>query len=816
MTITKRIISLLVSTMMLLSSFSVVTVFADGEGAVVIEPYCDEDFESYTQYRTTLNGADYGIATGSDAGVAELAETGVFLNGSSASGITEWNGRYSRTFAIEKFMDSVDNSITNKTFRATQGTQLAFSRANFETYLTDAISNGADSFVIEFDIMIENPNTIDLTDIRYCISDYERHSLILKDGNAYYGQMSGWQWPEAIDSNKVDGVSVSAKNWYPVEYRYENGKLTMKFDGVEVFSKVSENATDVLWNDTQMFYLASYTDNAVNIDNVYMSAYKSGAYTISVDDLSLCDNNFEIKGSVAPASPVKLTFKLTDALTNEIRKKTITVGEDGTFSDAFVIETPDDTGVYTINIEIQHIGTNYTDTFTVYDAADRISKLDFTSKTTDEVIALLFGDQFFYDLDIGSGSLFDSLTNKNEVYSSVSGKAFQTVQELKDVFSYKVTFVGLKEKTEPAIIAQLLEENKSVFNLDLTGHYKDYTLQICELLVSNVGIITDEVALDKFIKTAEMFYALNFATRINVVDVLNSFVDDDEYYDILKDCGLDEDYETVDSSIQVAAASSILDAGLSLTNNFNLATEMAKLVGAVNAVVNAPVEEPEPEPTYTPSYSGGGGFGSVTISKKEDTKKEGTPVVPQPVVTPEPANNDYTDVYKNHWAADAIYAVRDKGIMTGDGSGNFYPDNYLKREEMAKIIVEAFEITSENDQSSFTDITEDMWCNKYITTADGAGLINGISENEFGFGNVMTRQDIAVIVYRYLLQKEFDFEEVEVEEFSDETEIADYAKDAVKFMQKYNLMVGSDGKFNPRQPLTRAMAAKIICNITSK
>ncbi len=266
----KKIVSLSLMVLMVASMFVSTTVFAATSTAVAIEPYCNENFESYSYYRINTGGT-VTFDGGNEDGIAALSQTGVFLNGTVTSGGNDWAGNYTRNFSIEKY---VDGDKTNNTFRATLDTQIAFSRANFESYLTNAITNGADSFAIKFDIMIENPNATSFTDIRYSIQDWERHSLILSGGNAYYGQMSGWQAPEINDTNKVAGVNVSANNWYPVEYRYESGKLTMKFDGVEVFSKASANMTDILWNDTQMFFIASYTDNAVNIDNVEIGAYK--------------------------------------------------------------------------------------------------------------------------------------------------------------------------------------------------------------------------------------------------------------------------------------------------------------------------------------------------------------------------------------------------------------------------------------------------------------------------------------------------------------------------------------------------------------
>lgn len=45
-----------------------------------------------------------------------------------------------------------------------------------------------------------------------------------------------------------------------------------------------------------------------------------------------------------------------------------------------------------------------------------------------------------------------------------------------------------------------------------------------------------------------------------------------------------------------------------------------------------------------------------------------------------------TNDYNGHWAEDSIKRVMDKGLMVGDGQGNFRPDDKITRAEVAVII----------------------------------------------------------------------------------------------------------------------------------
>ena len=55
------------------------------------------------------------------------------------------------------------------------------------------------------------------------------------------------------------------------------------------------------------------------------------------------------------------------------------------------------------------------------------------------------------------------------------------------------------------------------------------------------------------------------------------------------------------------------------------------------------------------------------------------------------AQSDFSDVSANHPNADAIAAVTEAGIFSGN-NGKFNPDGLLTRAQLAKVLVEAFDL----------------------------------------------------------------------------------------------------------------------------
>lgn len=212
----------------------------------------------------------------------------------------------------------------------------------------------------------------------------------------------------------------------------------------------------------------------------------------------------------------------------------------------------------------------------------------------------------------------------------------------------------------------------------------------------------------------------------------------------------------------------------------------------------------------TSSGGGGGGGGGtggkassivpVTVDKSMTTQLGGG------------ADTSYTDIEGYGWANAAIEYLRENEIMSGDGDGKFRPGAAIKREEFVKILMTGFKYKPSDENCSFEDVPADSWFKPYVALAVSLETVKGIDDTKFGTGMQLTRQDAAVLIYRML-----QFAEIEpakkhtLVEITDLNDIADYAKEAVDYLLRCGVLSGfEDGSFKPKQPITRAEAAKII------
>ena len=187
----------------------------------------------------------------------------------------------------------------------------------------------------------------------------------------------------------------------------------------------------------------------------------------------------------------------------------------------------------------------------------------------------------------------------------------------------------------------------------------------------------------------------------------------------------------------------------------------------------------------------------------------------EPIIAKEPENLTFDDLDGVDWAKESILYLKDKGIVNGKGDGHFCPEDYITREEYITMVVSALEIFNEYAVCSFEDAQTEQWYYPYVASAYENGIVDGIDENNFGIGMPITRQDAAVMSCRALEFIEVSLKKADdVTAFKDDTEISDYARDAVYDMNRAGVISGyEDETFRPGESITRAETACVIYRV---
>lgn len=216
-------------------------------------------------------------------------------------------------------------------------------------------------------------------------------------------------------------------------------------------------------------------------------------------------------------------------------------------------------------------------------------------------------------------------------------------------------------------------------------------------------------------------------------------------------------------------------------------------------------------PSSSGGNRGGGSGGSIGGTKT------------YPTVVPDTDNKDielnyyvFDDLDSVEWAREPICKLAEMGVLRGKEYRLFYPNDNITREEFVKMLTVAYKLNIENKTAKFTDVNADDWFMPYVAAALENGIVNGVSDDVFGTGQNITRQDLAVMAYNAALKNGVEFNTEGVQKFSDDDKISDYAKTAVYALKSQGIVNGIDGKnFAPQDTATRAEAAKILYALIS-
>lgn len=217
---------------------------------------------------------------------------------------------------------------------------------------------------------------------------------------------------------------------------------------------------------------------------------------------------------------------------------------------------------------------------------------------------------------------------------------------------------------------------------------------------------------------------------------------------------------------------------------------------------------------YTKDYKKEPGIGGLAASgektpseeKKEQKQEDGKASAAQP---PEIS---FADVADDAWYKSAVEFVVENNLFNGVSEKKFAPASSMTRAMLVTVLhrLEKAEATDEN--SSFSDVPPGMWYTDAVAWAADNGIVTGVGEKCFAPDAGITREQLAVILYRYAEQKGYvKSGEFTLSEFADSNDTSPWAYDALCWARSEKLINGKgNGTLAPKDGATRAEVAAIL------
>ena len=280
----------------------------------------------------------------------------------------------------------------------------------------------------------------------------------------------------------------------------------------------------------------------------------------------------------------------------------------------------------------------------------------------------------------------------------------------------------------------------------------------------------------------------------------------------------DEAFNTLKSAITTAE-----ETLKTATDQETLNQGVATLKAAVKAfnesadkVVPGPTPQPEPKPQPKPSYPSYPIYPWYNHSNKVSTSKtnKNTEIKKEEVKNENLNQGKFTDI-NGHWANKAINYVVNKGYFAGVSKTEFAPDKPITRGEFVTVLGRMLKIdTSKYSSQRFNDVNSSTYYSPYVTWANEVGIVSGVGEGNFAPDKALTREEMAVIMSKFLKLSNKKPTIKLSTNFKDQGSISPWAKEAVTEMAKLGVVKGmGEGNFSPKTEFTRAQVAQVLYSI---
>lgn len=192
---------------------------------------------------------------------------------------------------------------------------------------------------------------------------------------------------------------------------------------------------------------------------------------------------------------------------------------------------------------------------------------------------------------------------------------------------------------------------------------------------------------------------------------------------------------------------------------------------------------------------------------------------PEPPVNPDDPSDPthdcsaaaFEDVDLSQWYHEAIDYVLKNGLMNGMSSKEFMPDGEITRGMLVTILYRQEGSPEPTGACPFEDVAPGSYYENAITWAAEQGIVTGHDEKTFAPDENITREQLAVILFRYAAYRQQSTDERAELDFTDAKDVSSYASDALAWAVARGLVNGmGDGTLAPQGNATRAQAAAIL------
>jgi hypothetical protein len=171
----------------------------------------------------------------------------------------------------------------------------------------------------------------------------------------------------------------------------------------------------------------------------------------------------------------------------------------------------------------------------------------------------------------------------------------------------------------------------------------------------------------------------------------------------------------------------------------------------------------------------------------------------------------FSDVDEGSWYSDEVAYVVQEGLMKGVSQDLFAPEWAVTRATVVTVLYRMEGEPGEARDAGFPDVGPSVWYGAAVAWAKEAGIAAGYGSGAFGPDDPVTREQLAVFLWRYAKYKGTEIAAGVLGGYGDAGAISSWAEDGMKHAVGAGLITGKNGELlDPSGVATRAELAAIL------
>ena len=173
----------------------------------------------------------------------------------------------------------------------------------------------------------------------------------------------------------------------------------------------------------------------------------------------------------------------------------------------------------------------------------------------------------------------------------------------------------------------------------------------------------------------------------------------------------------------------------------------------------------------------------------------------------------FDDVDVDDWFYDAVEYAYENDLMNGVSSDEFDPNGTLTRGMMVTVLYRLEGEPESRADLPFEDVEAGAWYTEAVRWAVDEGIVLGTSDTTYEPDAMITREQLATMLYRYAEYKDYDTTQggMAIREFEDYEEISDWALEGLDWAVNAELVNGvGNNTIAPLSSATRAETATLL------